>query len=199
MTTIPAPLSSPQDFARAIPARVKYLTGKPRNYRFNAKAGSLNHEGTEIITEPGATFALIPLAARIFRASLFKTQERDWLELFFLNQAGHLCTLAFHSSSVDRFKDALAARAYYDEIDITQALITVKPMPRKHKQHGPYYVAEFQIEALPAAAAAKVHEMREVLAPIYRADTITPPESIILQDGYSIPRLPAAESYSDAA
>lgn len=187
MTTNYSPLSDPASFAKALPERVTYLEGLPRNYRFNAKEGTLNYEKEKEITSSGSTFTLLPLALRVFTAPLFKGPDRKWLEIFFLNKSGHVCGVLFHSSSVDRFYDAAGKRMVYDGVSPITSLITIRPLPRKHPKHGPYYVADFSFEELPAEAIAKAEEMREVLPPIYRDDTVTHPDCILLQDGYHAP------------
>ncbi len=88
---------------------------------------------------------------------------------------------------MDRFYDAAGKRMVYDGISPISSLITVRPLPRKNPEHGPYYVADFSFEELPAEAMAKAEEMREVLPPIYRDDTVTHPDCILLQDGYHAP------------
>ena len=187
MTTNYSPLSDPASFALAIPERVTYLEGLPRNYRFNAKKGTLNYEDEKEITAPGAAFTLLPLALRVFTAPLFKGTDRKWLEIFFLNRSGHVCGVLFHSSSVERFYNAAGKRMVYDGVSPVTSLITVRPLPRKHPEHGAYYVADFSFEELPPPAVAKAEEMRELLPPIYREDTATHPETVLLQDGYQAP------------
>jgi hypothetical protein len=187
MSTNYSPLSDPAAFSRALPERVTYLEGLPRNYRFNAKNGTLNYETEKEITPSGSAFSLIPLALRVFTAPLFKGPDRKWLEIFFLNKSGHVCGVLFHSSSVARFYDAAGKRMAYDGISPVTSLITVRPLPRKHSEHGPYYVADFSFEELPAAAITKADEIREALPFIYRDDTVTHPDTILLQDGYQAP------------
>jgi hypothetical protein len=75
----------------------------------------------------------------------------------------------------------------YDGVSPITSLITVRPLPRKHPEHGPYYVADFSFEELPKEAIAKAEAIREALPPIYRDDTVTHPETILLQDGYQAP------------
>jgi hypothetical protein len=187
MTTNYSPLSDPESFAKALPERITYLEGLPRNYRFNAKEGTLNYEKEKEITSGGSTFSLLPLALRVFTAPLFKGPDRKWLEIFFLNKSGHVCGVLFHSSSVDRFYDAAGKRMVYDGVSPVTSLITVRPLPRKHPEHGPYYVAAFSFEELTPQAIAKAEEMREILPPIYRDDTVTHPATIMLKDGYHAP------------
>jgi hypothetical protein len=186
MTKYP-PLANPASFALAIPDRVKYHKGYPRNYRFNAKNGTLNYEDQEQITKPGSTFSLIPLAFRIFEAPLFSKKTRDWFEVFFLNQSGHLCGLLFHSSSVDRLQQAVAKHLIYDEISILDCVLTVRPIPRSHQEHGPYYVADFLFEEMPQPAKDKAQEIRKAIPAIYRDDTVSHPGFIKLQAGYQSP------------
>lgn len=194
MTTNYSPLSDPASFARAIPERVTYLQGLPRNYRFNAKAGTLNYETEKEITASGSTFTLLPLALRLFTAPLFKGPDRKWLEIFFLNKSGHVCGVLFHSSSVDRFYQAAGKKMTYDGVSPLTSLITVRPLPRKHPEHGAYYVADFTFDELPAPAIAKAAEMRGLLPPIYRDDTVTHPDTILLQDGYQAPDYEASST-----
>ena len=186
MTKFP-PLSNPQSFARAIPSRVTYLTGRPRNYRFNAKNGTLNYEDQEQITQPGSTFSLIPLAFRVFEAPLFANKVRDWFEVFFLNQSGQLCGLLFHSASVDRLQQAVSKDLFYEELSILDCVLTVRPIPRNHKEFGPYYVADFLFEEMPQDAKDKAGEVRQTLPAIYRDDTVSHPDFIKLQAGYEAP------------
>lgn len=186
MTKFP-PLSNPKSFARAIPERVTYLTGHPRNYRFNAKNGTLNYEDQEQITQPGSTFSLIPLAFRVFEAALFSGKIRDWFEVFFLNQSGQLCGLLFHSASVDRLQQAVSKDLFYEELGILDCVLTVRPIPRNHKEFGPYYVADFLFEEMPPEAKHKAEQIRKALPAIYRDDTTSHPDFIKLQDGYLAP------------
>ena len=188
MTKFP-PLSNPTAFAKAVPERITYHKGLPRNYRFNAKEGTLNYEDQTAITQSGSTFSLIPLAFRIFKAALFGTELRDWFECFFLNQSGHLCVLSFHSSSVDRLKKAMMRDLIYEGISLWDCILTVRPLPRSHPKHGGYFVADFLFELLPEAAQKKSAEIRAALPAIYREDTITHPDTISLMAGYGYPAL----------
>ncbi|SEQ60789.1 hypothetical protein [Neolewinella agarilytica] len=187
MTTNYSPLSNPDSFAKALPERITYLEGMPRNYRFNAKRGNLNFEDEKEITAGGSAFSLLPLAIRVFRAPLFKGPDRLWLEIFFLNKSGHLCGVLFHSSSVDRFYNAAGKRMVYDRVSPLGSLITVRPLPRMHPEHGPYFVADFTFEDLPTPAQNKAQEIRQAIPPIYRRDTVTHPETMLLQEGYQAP------------
>ena len=184
MTTKFPPLSNPASFANIVVERIAYRTGTPRNYRFNAKRGTLNYEDQEAITTTGSTFSLIPLAFRIFSAPLFKGDHRDWVELFFLNQSGHLCGLLFHSSSVDRLEQAMARDLFYEDLSLLDCVLTVRPISRTHEKYGPYYVADFLFEPLPEAAAQKAAAIRATLSPIFRADTVTEEKTIHQQEGY---------------
>lgn len=186
MTNFP-PLSNPASFARAVPERITYLTGRPRNYRFNAKNGTLNYEDQKQITEPGSTFSLIPLAFRVFEGALFAGKTRNWFEVFFLNCSGQLCGLLFHSASVDRLQQAVSRDLFYEELSLLDCILTVRPIPRSHPEHGPYYVADFLFEEMPPTAREKAQAIREHLPPVYRGDTVTHPDTYKLQAGYQAP------------
>ena len=187
MTKFP-PLSNPNSFARAIVDRVKYVVGLPRNYRFNAKNGTLNFEDQQQITEPGSAFSIIPLAFRILdNVSLFNDEPRERFEVFFLNQSGHLCDLILHSYSVENLRRATAKYLSYEELSILDCVLTVRPVPRNHPKHGAYYVADFLFEEMPEEAKLRAAEMRSVLSPIYREETVCHPDLTTHAEGYCAP------------
>ncbi|PHN01273.1 hypothetical protein [Flavilitoribacter nigricans] len=147
---------------------IKYLPGFPRKYRFDAKNGKLNFNGEADITPKGQAFTLIPLAHRIFTDEILGYSRRKWAELFFINQAGHLCSLLFHGYSVDQLQ-LILGDLYYEDAGLTDIRLTVHPEPRSN-DFGNYYVASFGFETLSAADREQLALVAESLPPIYLQD-----------------------------
>lgn len=149
-------------------SEIKYLPGFPRKYRFDAKNGKLNFNGETDITQKGQAFTIIPLAHRIFTDEILGYSRRKWAELFFVNQAGHLCSLLFHGYSVDQLQ-VILGDLYYEDAGLTDIQLTVHPEPRSN-DFGNYYVASFGFEVLPPADREQLALVAESLPPIYRQD-----------------------------
>lgn len=147
---------------------IKYLPGFPRKYRFDAKNGKLNFNGQTDITPKGQSFTLIPIAHRIFTDEILGYSRRKWAELFFVNQAGQLCSLLFHGFSVDQLQTILGD-LYYEDAGLTDIRLTVTPEPRSN-EFGNYYVASFGFEVLPAEDREQLTILADSLPPIYRQD-----------------------------
>ncbi|PHN01888.1 hypothetical protein [Flavilitoribacter nigricans] len=147
---------------------IKYLPGFPRKYRFDAKNGKLNFNGETDITPKGQAFTIIPLAHRIFTDEILGYSRRKWAEMFFVNQAGHVCSLLFHGYSVDQLQ-VILGDLYYEDAGLTDIRLTVHPEPRSN-DFGNYYVASFGFEVLPPADREQLALVAESLPPIYRQD-----------------------------
>lgn len=147
---------------------IKYLPGFPRKYRFDAKNGKLNFNGQTDITGKGQSFNLISLAYRIFTDEILGYSRRKWAELFFVNQAGQLCSLLFHGFSVDQLQTILGD-LYYEDAGLTDIQLTITPEPRSN-EFGNYYVASFGFEVLPAEDGEQLALIAESMPPIYRQD-----------------------------
>ena len=108
-STLPA---APDVLATLDLKTVKYFPGKPRNYKFNAKEGVFFDDKEEKLGKSGASLKVVPLSYRTFFAEIFKMDRREWLELFFLNAAGHVCS----GAPVQRRPVAdLSAHLFYEE------------------------------------------------------------------------------------
>lgn len=128
---------------------LKYLTGMPRSYRFNAKSGTLmivSMSGTEAVTKKGASVELLHIGHRIFSGEILNYSRRKWLELFFVNRAGQVGSFMVHGSSVENFEQ-LRGELFYSEATTEEIALTLTPVLRKGKK-GDYYVAEFSYEVL---------------------------------------------------
>lgn len=147
---------------------IKYLPGFPRKYRFDAKNGKLNCNGQTDITQKGQSFSLVPLAYRVFTDEILGYSRRKWAELFFVNQAGHLCSVLFHGYSVDQLQ-LILGDLYYEDAGLTDIQLTVHPEPRSN-DFGSYYVASFGFEVLSAKDREQLALVADSLPPIYRQD-----------------------------
>lgn len=162
---------------------VKYFPGKPRTYRFNAKEGIFFNDLDQKLGKAGSGLKLIPLSYRTFFAEMFKMDHREWLEIFFLNGAGHVCSLLLHRYSVGQFAD-LSARLFYEEASPVEIELEIKPDPRQHPEHGKYYVAQYDFEVLPEKVKKLSATILKSLPPVYRRDTALATEAMNTWLGY---------------
>ncbi|MCB0634854.1 MAG: hypothetical protein R2824_33095 [Saprospiraceae bacterium] len=176
-------------------SEIKYLPGFPRKYRFDAKNGKLNFNGEIDITPKGQAFSLIPLAHRIFTDEILGYSRRKWAELFFINQAGHLCSLLFHGYSVDQLQ-LILGDLYYEDAGLTDIRLTVHPEPRSN-DFGNYYVASFGFEALSAPDREQMELVAESLPPICRQDIFNGDAQYHAWKNVQLPELEHSDSTSE--
>lgn len=167
--------------------QIRYLKGRPRQYRFDASRGIMNINGETPVTKPGKTFELIPVAYRIFKDSLFDYSRREWLELFFVNEKGALSCIMFHGFSVEHFM-RMTQDLFYDDLKITEIKITITPEQKKitkgDNEGKTYYIANFEYDK----ADAKYLKMVSTLlddTEIYRTDTMRPTNDMIVWENYA--------------
>jgi len=164
---------------------IQYLKGCPRTYRFNAKGGYFSFRGEAKLTKKGEAFSFIPIAYRIFSGEILGYDFRSWVEFYFINQLGQVCSVLFHGYSVDNLRLTFADM-HYDRIDFTQVKLTAKPEQRTN-QHGSYYLASFSYEILQSEETATLESIVNALDAIYRADTLTENVNISLSQNYCPP------------
>jgi len=164
---------------------IQYLKGAPRAYRFDAKGGFLSFRGETRLTTKGEAFTFIPIAYRIFADEILGYDRRKWVEFYFINQIGQVCSVLFHGYSVDNLRLTFADM-HYDRVNFTQVKLTVKPEQRTN-QHGSYYLATFSYEVLEQEEVTTLEAIINALDPIYREDTLTENASISLSQHYAAP------------
>ncbi len=179
-STLPA---TPDVLATLDLKTVKYFPGKPRNYKFNAKEGVFFDDKEEKLGKSGASLKIVPLSYRTFFAEMFKMDRREWLELFFLNAAGHVCSLLLHRHSVSQFAD-LSAHLFYEEASPVEIELEIKPDVRQHPEHGKYFVATYDFKVLPAKVKKVPAAILKSLPPVYRRDTALATEMMNTWLGY---------------
>jgi hypothetical protein len=181
-------------------ASIAYLSGRPRQYRFDASRGLFNLKGETPITKPKESLTLIPIAFRIFRDSILGQSTKRWAELFFLNQGNQVCNLLLHGYSVDNLMD-LNEEIFYEQVNLCQIELTITPVERTSKvpeaNNSRFFIAEFSFKRLSAAAIA-VQESVFNDMPLWRGDTLTGDAELILSYNFNppveaCPQLPVAE------
>jgi hypothetical protein len=75
--------------------KIKYLSGYPRSYRFDASRGTFNENGETVLTKKGEPFTFAPIAYRKFRDDIMGFGAKNWIEFFFLNESLQVCALMF--------------------------------------------------------------------------------------------------------
>ena len=101
---------------------IKYLPGRPRQYRFNAQTGRFSINGTDDV---GDSFTIQPAAWRIFEDDLFaRGRVEIWAELFFVDSKSALSSLMFNNSSVNELY-RLIERLFYDDLKLSDVILTI--------------------------------------------------------------------------
>lgn len=161
----------------------RYLTGHPRQIRFDAKAGVFNVNGEKVI---GKSISFIPLAWRIFQDNILNMGRKQWAELFFVDESGAVCAVLFHGYSVENLLK-LNAGLFYDDLSLSQVVLTVTATKKENKKvGGTYYIAEFSYsDADPQAVQARAEFAAD--HDIYREETVTGEADISLFHGYRLP------------
>lgn len=167
---------------------LKYRVGSPRAYRFDAGKGVINIDGEENITKAGDAFEFIPVAIRIFNGDLFRQGVKNWAEIFFINAKNQMCSILIHGYSVDNL-GLLANKMYYDDLSITDCVVSLKPVQRENSAGDKFYIAEFSIVEAPEETISTFDTLLQGL-PIYRNDTISDGLTMIEQLNYNPPALP---------
>lgn len=171
----------------------KYMTGHPRQYRFDAGKGVVNLNGEDALTKPGKEFRFRPVAMRIFKSNLFERGRQTWAEIFFLNTANQLCSIMIHGYSVENL-EKLQSELFYDDLRLDEVILTMKPEQKTSKASGnTFYIAVFEHEA----AARELIDTQNVAVEslmIYRQDTVKDDEDILVNlNYYELPKLNALD------
>ena len=158
-------------------AKIKYLAGFPRSYRFDASRGYVNVGGIQPISKKDEPITIIPVAYRIFTADILGVTGKQWVEFFFLNESNHLCNILFHGYSVDSLLEN-TQELYYDDVNLCGVALTIQPIEKTSKQqdengkHPKYYIGKFTYQLLDEVARENLKAAVAGL-PIWRADTLT--------------------------
>ncbi|GAA4463002.1 hypothetical protein GCM10023189_40460 [Nibrella saemangeumensis] len=152
-------------------SRFKYLEGHPRQYRFDAKEGVFNINGTDKI---GRTLTFQPLAWRIFTDNILGMGTKNWAEIFFLDEKNNVSAVLFHGYSVDNIF-RLIEPLFYDDLTLADVVITAvaeKKENTKIQPKGVYYIATFSYKLADRETTEVLKQFGQVTK-IFRQETLT--------------------------
>lgn len=173
-------------------SKYRYLEGRPRQIRFDAKEGHFTVEGKQILG-PSLTFQ--PLAWRIFEDNILELGHKKWAELFYADERHRVCAVLFHGFSVENLLK-LRESLFYDEKSLHQVRLTATAERKENTKITPkavYFIAEFgYVEGDQEAVAEGAAFARDQF--VYREETFTENAVVEFQHGYRVPRLEADEA-----
>ncbi|MGF7217178.1 hypothetical protein GGR92_003351 [Spirosoma lacussanchae] len=175
----------------ALPRRYKYLEGHPRQYRFDAKEGVFNINGTEKV---GRTLTFQPIAWRIFTDNILNMGTKNWAEIFFIDDKNCVSAILFHGYSVDNIF-RLIEPLYYDDLTLADVVITAvaeKKENTKIQPRGVYYIATFSYKMADPAQTAPLKQFAQETK-IFRQETLTDIANIKTAMNYYNPFLITAD------
>lgn len=126
-------------------SRYKYLEGHPRKYRFDAKEGVFSINGQEKL---GKSLTFQPIAWRIFVDSILGQPEKQWAELFFIDEQQCVSNILFHGYSVDNLF-RLIEPLYYEDLTMGDVVLVATAERKENNRiqpKGVYYIAQFRYE-----------------------------------------------------
>lgn len=186
-TNTPAPIESVNTLQLAgfdtqtgevfdIARRYKYLEGHPRQYRFDAKEGVFNINGTDKVGGPsnGRTLTFQPIAWRIFTDNILNLGQKNWAEIFFIDEKECVSAILFHGYSVDNIF-RLIEPLYYDDLTLADVVITAvaeKKEYTKTQPKGVYYIATFSYQ-LADRETTQIQKDYAAAVKLYRQETLT--------------------------
>ena len=154
----------------------KYLEGHPRQYRFDAKEGVFNINGTEKVGSPshGRTLTFQPIAWRIFTDNILNMGTKNWAEIFFIDEKNCVSAVLFHGYSVDNIF-RLIEPLYYDDLTLADVVITAiaeKKENNKIQPKGVYYIATFSYKMADVEQTKTLKQFANEVK-IFRQETLT--------------------------
>ncbi|MFC5412180.1 hypothetical protein ACFPMF_22835 [Larkinella bovis] len=154
----------------------KYLEGHPRQYRFDAKEGIFNINGTEKLGGPmnGRSLTFQPIAWRIFTDNILNMGTKNWAEIFFIDEKNCVSAVLFHGYSVDNIF-RLIEPLFYDDLTLADVVITAvaeKKENTKIQPKGVYYIATFSYQ-LADPEQTKILKAFGQENKIFRQETLT--------------------------
>ena len=154
----------------------KYLEGHPRQYRFDAKEGIFNINGTEKLDGPtdGRTLTFQPIAWRIFTDNILNMGTKNWAELFFIDEKKCVSAILFHGYSVDNIF-RLIEPLFYDDLTLADVVITATAERKENTKiqpKGVYYVANFSYKLADPEQTKTLKDFGQSTK-IFRQETLT--------------------------
>jgi len=165
------PYQKVNEFTGEVVSKYRYLEGHPRQYRFDAKEGIFNINGTEKL---GRSLTFQPIAWRIFSDNILNMGTKNWAELFFVDDKNCVSSLLFHGYSVDNIF-RLIEPLYYDDLTLADVVITATAEKKENTKISPkgvYYIAEFSYKMAEAEQTKALKSFSEDFR-IFRQETLT--------------------------
>jgi hypothetical protein len=151
--------------------KYKYLEGHPRQYRFDAKEGVFNINGTEKL---GRTLTFQPIAWRIFNDSILNMGTKNWAEIFFIDEKDCVSSVLFHGYSVDNIF-RLIEPLYYDDLTLADVIITAEAEKKENTKiqpKGVYYIGTFSYKMASVDKSTELKQFSQEVK-IFRQETLT--------------------------
>lgn len=153
----------------------RYIVGEPRDYRLNLGNGVLTLGGGKQVTEPKASFKVLPIAVRGLEGAIFGQPAKNWFEVYFINESNQIGLFMFHGFSVDNLNKS-SKELRYDETKLCEVIWNIRLVEKTNKTtKSTYYMAEFSFEEVKAEDLATLkavqENIREAHGSIYRQDT----------------------------
>lgn len=164
----------------------RYLEGRPKQYRADAKAGNFNINGGSPV---GETLSFTPIAWRFFEDDILQMGPKKWVELFFVDDKNCVSAILFHGYSREHL-EKLAQDLFYEDVTLSDIVLTVKFVQKKNEKIKPaatYHIAEFEVEEI--VDAEKVKELQSFAHrhKIYRLETLSETCRLQASHNYYIP------------
>ena len=188
-----------------INSKYKYLSGSPKNYRFDGRTGDFNLGG---IKPMGKKLSLQPIAFRFMEDELFARKSDStgvvkrelWTEIFFIDQSNAVSFIMFNNSSARQLQKLIESLFYEDvaengslrSMELMDVVLTISG-EKKENDKGKYFVANFEFEV---ADSNKVLEYRQLCedVQVFSRDTITQTAEIgLCSKLYPVACLPVLE------
>ena len=157
-----------------ITTKYKYLTGSPKNYRFDGRTGDFNLDGKMPL---GKKLTIQPISFRFMEDSLFarksdstgETKRELWCEVYFIDEKKSVSYIMFNNSSA-RALQRIIETLYYEDLQLNELVLTITS-EKKENAKGKYFVATF--DYVPATLES-ISEYKQLCTdlPIYSKDTI---------------------------
>lgn len=179
------PYQKVHELTGEVVSKYKYLEGHPRQYRFDAKEGIFNINGTEKL---GRTLTFQPIAWRIFTDNILNMGTKNWVEIFFVDEKNCVSAVLFHGYSVDNIF-RLIEPLYYDDLTLADVVITAiaeKKENTKIQPKGIYYIATFSYKMADVESTEGLKQYAAVTR-MFRQETLTDIANIKTSHGYYNP------------
>jgi len=161
-----------------ITSKFSYFTGQPKEYRFDARLGQFNLNGTKPLLDksgkPVKSFTFQPIAYRFFTAQMFgRERVEKWFEVFFADEKNHVSGVMFNSTNVEPFENLMLTDCLYEGLTLCDLIITATPkeVVSKKDPNKKWFVCELSSEL---ADTEKVIALQEFDADfkVFRKDSV---------------------------